>query len=436
MAIPFLLGSAYALPIFKTFEINGSEFSTNVPKPFIGSQNSYMKSNNNESMTGVLSLISKIKEKNIQNNNSDNKYKFATAITSGIFIPVFFAIVVITLWKEFIKRNNFNDNDDSLSQEDNNNWNDDNGSNSNNEFDTDTSCEMVEVQRDSEFSGKNLDAELQRKYPYKNLDLNEILEEENSLETLIKNNDLYSFILAQFRKYKLTFNGWVLLRLLDEENIRASSQFWNETHPVLRYHLEINVPKLTYVIIKEINKGKNFFNDQSYNIHNEYCDFITAKENRLLFARKYKHIFDQSSSCTKNQNSKKYLDEDLIISNMESTCAVCYTAFEEIESIRMLPCKHIFHSGCLHGWMVNCQGVCPTCRYRVDNFLMNLYSKFKDLASYFVKKSIEMQRLEIIFWRDVYDLVLENKQKEGTQQENFKDISNVDQRNKYIEMKL
>jgi len=42
-------------------------------------------------------------------------------------------------------------------------------------------------------------------------------------------------------------------------------------------------------------------------------------------------------------------------------CTVCTNRFNEGEKIRLLPCKHIFHDGCLRPWLEQ-STTCPNCR--------------------------------------------------------------------------
>lgn len=44
-------------------------------------------------------------------------------------------------------------------------------------------------------------------------------------------------------------------------------------------------------------------------------------------------------------------------------CVICLDKFGG-EMGKEMPCKHVFHSGCLEGWL-NIQGTCPICRYKL-----------------------------------------------------------------------
>ena len=49
---------------------------------------------------------------------------------------------------------------------------------------------------------------------------------------------------------------------------------------------------------------------------------------------------------------------------VEETCPICLSNFEPDEEVRVLPCRHHFHKGCVDEWLVvNC--TCPSCRGNV-----------------------------------------------------------------------
>lgn len=44
-----------------------------------------------------------------------------------------------------------------------------------------------------------------------------------------------------------------------------------------------------------------------------------------------------------------------------SSCSVCMCEFEPNESVRVLPCKHLFHKECIAKWLSECNTSCPNC---------------------------------------------------------------------------
>jgi len=49
----------------------------------------------------------------------------------------------------------------------------------------------------------------------------------------------------------------------------------------------------------------------------------------------------------------------------EKECAVCLCEFERGDRVRMLPCRHEFHAGCIDRWLLEQNRTCPCCRVDV-----------------------------------------------------------------------
>ena len=45
----------------------------------------------------------------------------------------------------------------------------------------------------------------------------------------------------------------------------------------------------------------------------------------------------------------------------EKECSICQESFQNEEKLIKLPCKHIYHQGCIKQWLVK-KDSCPTCR--------------------------------------------------------------------------
>ncbi|XP_065559607.1 E3 ubiquitin-protein ligase RNF126-like [Artemia franciscana] len=50
-----------------------------------------------------------------------------------------------------------------------------------------------------------------------------------------------------------------------------------------------------------------------------------------------------------------------IEASQDLQCSVCFESYEIQESVRKLPCNHLFHSRCVVPWL-ELHGSCPLCR--------------------------------------------------------------------------
>ena len=57
------------------------------------------------------------------------------------------------------------------------------------------------------------------------------------------------------------------------------------------------------------------------------------------------------------------------------TCSICTEDFVAGEDLRVLPCNHRFHPGCVDPWLVDFSGVCPNCRVDLKSTLERLVSQ-------------------------------------------------------------
>lgn len=75
----------------------------------------------------------------------------------------------------------------------------------------------------------------------------------------------------------------------------------------------------------------------------------------------------------KNTVIKEELDKLQIVSfselkTDEKECSICLDTFEPDSKIRLIDCKHVFHSDCLDTWLLQHDYKCPHCREKIANY--------------------------------------------------------------------
>ena len=54
----------------------------------------------------------------------------------------------------------------------------------------------------------------------------------------------------------------------------------------------------------------------------------------------------------------------------EEKCPICQTDFDNGDDVKVLPCEHIYHPGCVDTWLVrNC--TCPICKKDVKKLMQD-----------------------------------------------------------------
>ena len=54
--------------------------------------------------------------------------------------------------------------------------------------------------------------------------------------------------------------------------------------------------------------------------------------------------------------------KDIVDPNKLTTCVICLSKFKDNDDIRLLKCKHNFHTECIDKWLKDYNYKCPICR--------------------------------------------------------------------------
>lgn len=55
----------------------------------------------------------------------------------------------------------------------------------------------------------------------------------------------------------------------------------------------------------------------------------------------------------------------------ETLCSICLEDYREGENLKVLPCKHEFHSSCVDSWLIRWGTFCPVCRHDIRRSTSN-----------------------------------------------------------------
>lgn len=93
------------------------------------------------------------------------------------------------------------------------------------------------------------------------------------------------------------------------------------------------------------------------------------------------------------------------------TCGICLLEFDELEKIKILPCKidqksdepvkgrHLFHSDCVYSWFLK-KMECPICRYSFSNLIKKMKKKTKDELQ---KDSLKLSQGEVAIKQRIFN---------------------------------
>ena len=113
---------------------------------------------------------------------------------------------------------------------------------------------------------------------------------------------------------------------------------------------------------------KNFNDIQNMSITYTYGDFNT-KYNKVSKKNKCKiHIINTLKSMKKTDR-KSILPEDTLYN---TECNICLSHYEiKIDQLRVLPCKHSFHTDCIDKWFEK-KKRCPICNFDMEIIKLNI----------------------------------------------------------------
>jgi hypothetical protein len=82
----------------------------------------------------------------------------------------------------------------------------------------------------------------------------------------------------------------------------------------------------------------------------------------------------QDSSDTKQQADVSRASADSELETKECLCVICCCEYEVGEPIKLLPCMHMYHQGCIDAWLGRSHA-CPVCQVGVVDMELLILSR-------------------------------------------------------------
>ena len=176
------------------------------------------------------------------------------------------------------------------------------------------------------------------------------------------NQDLLDFITDYIIPYTSQFERRTeyiyykrILEMLFQEN------FLNED---IYYTMGVYLSMVKEDIEEDMNIIRQLFNEVNVMRHNVFIDIIIIQnhDENLENLENVKNIVIQE------ELDKIQISEFSDIKTDEKQCSICLDDFEPSSKIRLINCKHLFHSECLDTWLLQHDYKCPHCRKKVAEY--------------------------------------------------------------------
>ena len=82
----------------------------------------------------------------------------------------------------------------------------------------------------------------------------------------------------------------------------------------------------------------------------------------------FDHLENVKNTVIKEELDKLQIVYFSELKTDEKECSICLDTFEPDSKIRLIDCKHVFHSDCLDIWLLQHDYKCPHCREKIANY--------------------------------------------------------------------
>ena len=119
---------------------------------------------------------------------------------------------------------------------------------------------------------------------------------------------------------------------------------------------------------KKIFEMNPFFLEIIQSLRDDYINFSPEMQRKSLYFQSFLHIPDKIEKSGLSLTEIKAIKEKKFTKKIKSfsiECPICLMSFEKSQSVKILDCKHCFHSKCLDLWLEK-QRTCPYCKLSIN----------------------------------------------------------------------
>jgi hypothetical protein len=177
----------------------------------------------------------------------------------------------------------------------------------------------------------------------------------NFINQRLNNNNNSTLVEEEQETDQLQTNDDDVQEDAEEENERINPYYYDILNNSNEY-----INQVVTNLLRNIDTNDNQFNDDMDYVLSVYRGNYNTLETVL------NQSFEEAPTISKNENQEINLQQVIYTKiDVDETCTICLSVFENGDSIGHLDCNHIFHFECINEWC-KYKSQCPMCREEVQ----------------------------------------------------------------------